>query len=94
MSLFRAEWILKGRVQGVFCRANTRRVAREISAKGYVKNLSDGTVRVMAESEDKNKLLEMKQKIKDFDSPRNVKEIKGGIKEVEEPRYSSFSIKY
>ncbi len=37
-----------GRVQGVFFRASTRDVARELDLKGYAMNLRDGSVEVLA----------------------------------------------
>ncbi len=41
-----------GRVQGVFFRANTKRLADELSVKGYVTNLADGTVEAVFEGDD------------------------------------------
>jgi acylphosphatase len=40
--------IVRGRVQGVAFRAHTQRHARELGVTGYAKNLSDGTVEVLA----------------------------------------------
>ncbi len=39
---------VSGKVQGVFFRDHTHRRALELSIKGWVKNLSDGRVEVMA----------------------------------------------
>ncbi len=45
---------VSGRVQGVFFRANTVKVANKLGIKGWVKNLSDGRVEIVAEgSEEK-----------------------------------------
>lgn len=41
--------LVSGKVQGVFFRANTRHVASQMGLKGYVKNLQDGSVEVVAE---------------------------------------------
>ena len=51
--------IVKGRVQGVGYRYFVIHVAREIGLKGYVKNLMDGDVEVVAEGpeEDLEKLI-------------------------------------
>ena len=46
--------IVSGRVQGVFFRANTSKKANEMGLKGYVKNMPDGNVEVVAQgSEEK-----------------------------------------
>lgn len=39
---------VRGRVQGVFFRAFTKRAARQIGISGYVRNLHDGSVEVRA----------------------------------------------
>ncbi len=41
--------IVRGRVQGVGYRFFTQRTALELGIKGYVRNLPDGTVEVVAE---------------------------------------------
>src|SRR3989344_4720433 len=45
----RAHIIVKGHVQGIFFRLNTKRVAMEFGLRGYVKNLDDGNVEIVAE---------------------------------------------
>lgn len=40
--------IVTGRVQGVFFRASTRREARRLGLTGVARNLSDGSVEVIA----------------------------------------------
>lgn len=47
-----------GRVQGVFFRYNTRNVARDLNLTGFVKNLPDNRVEVVAEGEE-NKINEL-----------------------------------
>ncbi len=42
-----------GRVQGVFFRANTKRLADEVGVKGWIRNCEDGTVEAVFEGEDK-----------------------------------------
>lgn len=39
---------VQGHVQGVFFRASTQTVARDLGLGGYARNLSDGTVEVLA----------------------------------------------
>ena len=43
--------LVAGRVQGVFYRAETRRLARECAVTGWVKNLPDGRVEAVASGE-------------------------------------------
>ena len=51
MSLTRAHLVVHGHVQGVFYRASTARQAAVCGVKGWVRNLPDGNVEVMAEGE-------------------------------------------
>ena len=46
------EFIIAGRVQGVFFRASTRDVATPLGIKGHAINLEDGTVEVRACGDD------------------------------------------
>ncbi len=50
----RVEIQVFGRVQGVFFRDRTTKKARELNLTGWVKNESDGLVRIVAEGEEKN----------------------------------------
>lgn len=43
-----AKFIVSGRVQGVFFRASTRNEAVRLGLNGHAKNLSDGSVEVLA----------------------------------------------
>lgn len=54
----RAHVIFKGRVQGVFFRANTMERARECGILGWVRNLRDGSVEAIFEG-DKEKIKEI-----------------------------------
>ena len=47
----RAHLLIKGRVQGVWFRANTQQQANILGLKGWVKNLSDGQVETIFEGE-------------------------------------------
>ena len=52
--------IVSGKVQGVFFRHNTQKFAKSLDLKGYVKNLSNGNVEVVAVGDEKQlkKLIE------------------------------------
>lgn len=41
--------IVRGRVQGVFFRSNTRQIAQEIGLTGTVRNCSDGSVEIFVQ---------------------------------------------
>ncbi|WP_233843358.1 acylphosphatase [Dyella sp. 2HG41-7] len=43
-----ARFLVSGRVQGVFFRASTRNEALRLGLDGYARNLSDGSVEVVA----------------------------------------------
>jgi len=51
MTLARVHIYVSGRVQGVFYRSNTRRKALELGITGWVRNLPDGRVEIVAEGE-------------------------------------------
>jgi len=44
--------VVRGRVQGVFFRASTRREAVRLGLTGWVKNRADGAVEIVAEGEE------------------------------------------
>lgn len=50
----RVHVIVEGKVQGVFFRDFTRRQAYRFRVKGWVRNLMDGRVEIMAEGEEED----------------------------------------
>jgi len=64
MNEFKIKIKVFGYVQGVFFRYTTRKIARNLGLKGFVKNLPDGTVYIEAEGpKDKlNELLEFSKR--------------------------------
>jgi acylphosphatase len=49
----RVRAIVSGQVQGVWYRAHTRDQARELGVHGYVRNLPNGDVEIVAQGEDR-----------------------------------------
>jgi len=47
------EIILKitGKVQGIFFRVNTKKIADQLNIKGYVKNEPDGSIKIVAQGQ-------------------------------------------
>jgi len=43
-----------GKVQGVWFRVSTKRIADELGVKGFVENKSDGSVHILAQGSKKN----------------------------------------
>jgi acylphosphatase len=52
MNLTTKHIIVKGKVQGVFFRKNTKQIADELNIKGWVKNTDEGHVAIIAQSDD------------------------------------------
>lgn len=85
--------IFYGKVQGVGFRKFVKKKADEIGVKGYVKNLPDGTVEVVAQADDEEILESFLQRIKDGPEKSSVERFvrKNLDKEVE---YDEFKIEY
>jgi len=56
--------VISGLVQGIFFRSNTRTLAIQLNLTGWVRNLRDGRVEVVAEGEKENidKLIQFLRK--------------------------------
>ncbi len=56
----RAHLVIEGKVQGVFYRASAKEKADSLGLGGYIRNLTNGSVEVIAEGkhEDINQLIE------------------------------------
>jgi len=86
------EYIIKGRVQGVGFRYFTYNKALLYGIKGYVKNLTDGSVEVLAIAED-TVISEFIKVLKKGPSLSKVKNIIAN--EIGNcPHYNDFKIKY
>ncbi len=60
----RVKLLISGRVQGVGFRFNTKRKAKKLRVKGWVKNLDNGKMKAVVEGEEKDleKLIEWAKK--------------------------------
>ena len=83
--------IVSGRVQGVNFRNNTRRKAIELELNGYVRNLSDGNVEVVAQGDDE-RIKELINFIKNGPGIAKVRDIKIKHKELE--NFKNFEVRY
>lgn len=88
----RYEIIVKGRVQGVGFRAFTESIAEKLGVKGYVKNLPDGSVEVVAEG-GKQTLDELCSKLKAGPSMAYVDELEV-IEKESTGEFRDFSVKF
>lgn len=83
--------IVSGKVQGVFFRHNTKKKADELGLKGYVRNLPDGSVEVVAEGS-KEKLDELVDFLRQGPGVSKVAGIK--IRHKVPENFNSFEISY
>ncbi len=67
-------FIVSGRVQGVFFRASTKRIADEHGVKGWVRNLPDGRVEGIA-SGDSEQLMKFQEWLKHGPDMADVKHL-------------------
>jgi len=88
----RIHLIISGRVQGVFFRHNTNKIANKLGLTGFVRNLGNGCVEVIAEGNEE-KLKELILFCKEGPENSNVANVKT---QYEEPKneFNTFSIKY
>jgi len=86
----RIHLIVKGNVQGVFFRSNTKKIASELDLNGYVKNLPNGNVEIVAEGEKVNELIEFCKKGTEY---AKVEDIVVKI-EKHKNEFESFEIRY
>jgi acylphosphatase len=83
------EVIFKGRVQGVGFRYTARDMARELGVSGWVKNLPDGSVQLMAEGED----AFVEELISKLDAYFTVRE-KSIVRSAARHGFTDFTIEY
>lgn len=91
--LIRHHVIVKGRVQGVGFRYNTKLNADKLGITGWVKNRHDGTVEVLAEGTERQ-LLNFKYLLKEGSISAIVKTIEVVSNAPATGEYDSFDIRY
>lgn len=89
----RVHLIISGRVQGVFYRAAVRDVSRNYNVSGFVRNLPDGTVEVVAEGPD-DEVTRFANACFINDGVRRAESIKKEFTDITERQYTGFSVRY
>jgi acylphosphatase len=80
-----------GRVQGVNFRAWTSKTAQQLGLAGWVRNLSDGRVELVAQG-DEAALKELERKLHDGPSMANVTDLDANYSQSDE-NYGDFTIR-
>jgi len=88
----RVNIFVSGLVQGVFFRSQTKRKAEELGVFGWVRNLADGRVEILAEGE-KEKLEELINWAKKGPDSARVDDLKIDWQEYQ-GEFKDFEIKY
>ncbi len=88
----RIHLIISGMVQGVWFRHNTNIAANKLGLKGFVRNLPNGNVEVIAEG-DENKIKQLIEFCKQGPEGAHVKNIKIEYQETKN-EFRTFSVKY
>ncbi|HJO01713.1 MAG: acylphosphatase [Candidatus Woesearchaeota archaeon] len=88
----RVHVIIHGSVQGVFFRANAKRIAESLGLKGYVRNIDDGCVEVVAEGSEE-KLKELISFCKKGPEAANVSKIDVKFEESS-GKFEGFEVRY
>jgi len=82
---------ISGRVHGVFFRSTTCDIARKLGLKGYVKNLDNGDVEIIAQGNEKglNELIDFCHK-----GPPSARIDNINIEQEKAQEFTSFETKY
>lgn len=91
MEKVRAHIFISGRVQGVFYRAWTRKIASKLGLSGWVRNLSDGRVEAVLEGK-KEDIEKMIQKCEEGSRVARVDNVEVEWEEATE-EFEGFEIK-
>ncbi|RQD64730.1 MAG: acylphosphatase [Desulfonatronovibrio sp. MSAO_Bac4] len=83
--------VISGKVQGVYFRAWTKEQADSLGIKGWVRNISEGRVEVLAQGTDEN-MVEFKKRLIQGSSMSEVKNIECEDMDYDK-EYSIFEIR-
>jgi len=84
-------FVVSGRVQGVFYRASTEDTARRLGLSGWVRNLPDGRVELVACGEEA-KLRELERWL--WQGPRHARVEQVAVQDVPVEAFSGFAMRY
>ena len=84
--------LISGRVQGVFFRSNTKTIADNLGIGGWVRNLPDGRVEVIAEGE-KDRVDRFIEFLKKGPTPARVDNVEIETQDYK-GEFQDFSIRY
>ena len=87
-----AHIIVEGKVHGVFFRESTKNKANQLGLNGYVKNLPDGNVEIVAEG-NKDNLRELIEFCRGSPGASKVSEVKFVFQDTQNI-FNGFVIKY
>lgn len=87
----RMEALFSGRVQGVGFRFTVSRIAGRFNVAGFVRNLPDGKVELVAEGEE-TELRAFLGSVRESSMQPNIRDVETSWKEPES-RFATFSIK-
>ena len=87
-----AHLIITGRVQGVGFRYYATRYAENIGIRGYVKNLADGSVEILAEGEEEQ-IEQFKDRLEKGSGYARIDDISITFKPYE-AKYQTFGVEY
>jgi len=91
-----ARFIASGRVQGVGFRDFACKIGKSCKLAGYAKNLSDGTVEIVAEGEEE-RLAEFVRRLSGIKTPFGIRMDKldeAGRKKIDKISFADFSVEF
>ncbi len=84
---------ISGKVQGVFFRATTADVANRLGVKGFVRNLNNGKVEVLAHGS-QDKITELLKWLRRGPIWAKVDQVNHEISDAQEEAFRNFTIHY